>query len=547
MGYFRERKDMLFYFEDIKIRKRLLIEGGTFEIPNKGIVAIKGKNGVGKSLLLNYLYDEKINEGVRCAFVDQTSNRILENCTVYENIWDTVKNLEDEKVNQLLQHNINELSGGEKRLICLLRAILSDSDVLFIDEPTNELDYETVEKIHSLLEECKKTKLVILVTHDDRLDKIIDETLWIVDKRLKSESISIKDEICRHINEQDKAYEDEPKIKKEFCFGFFSLMSTIIIMVIVLYIGVKTLEVKENMLDCMPENEVDIFIPVSEYYNENMDSALPISYMPLFSESADLSKTVQKIAESSFDRKDVNFFLEIGSSENYNVNRLEYYNIESHENYILQKEIEELSNYSLEQLNFFIAQDSKALNAFSELAEKYEKEENFKLVCCSIMLKEGYSFSEFVSDTSLQEMMDGNYYVRSNEVIKVINNANILKAQKEGIFLLLGVMLIMLIFEMIFYYFYIISKSIVIRVYRNKGLKKQVIHGNIKKAINKKVNTIIYFILGGVVIGFQKYLMGLEMSLMWMIVVGYMILNSILVNLVLNKTIEKNLGWRFRC
>ncbi|MCE7992754.1 MAG: ABC transporter ATP-binding protein [Roseivirga sp.] len=62
-----------------------------------------------------------------------------------------------------------QLSGGEKRRIALARALYRDSEVLFFDEITNDLDVESAELIYTLLEKLsKRGKIVIWVTHDQR-------------------------------------------------------------------------------------------------------------------------------------------------------------------------------------------------------------------------------------------------------------------------------------------------------------------------------------------------------------------------------------------
>ena len=62
------------------------------------------------------------------------------------------------------------LSGGQCQLIALTRAILKDSPIVFLDEPTNNLDNKSVENLKDLLLMwAQKNKIVIVITHDQRL------------------------------------------------------------------------------------------------------------------------------------------------------------------------------------------------------------------------------------------------------------------------------------------------------------------------------------------------------------------------------------------
>jgi ABC-type lipoprotein export system ATPase subunit len=63
-----------------------------------------------------------------------------------------------------------ELSGGMKQRVAFARAVLKPAPILILDEPTKELDFETVATIHEVIAEEAKKRLVIVVTHDDITD-----------------------------------------------------------------------------------------------------------------------------------------------------------------------------------------------------------------------------------------------------------------------------------------------------------------------------------------------------------------------------------------
>ena len=71
-----------------------------------------------------------------------------------------------------------KLSGGEKKRIDLIRALSRDADIYLLDEPTNELDEGNVQRVLAEVEKLKaRKKIVIVISHDSRIEKIADEVL----------------------------------------------------------------------------------------------------------------------------------------------------------------------------------------------------------------------------------------------------------------------------------------------------------------------------------------------------------------------------------
>jgi len=84
-----------------------------------------------------------------------------------------------------LRDRIKTLSGGEKARINLVRLMLMKSNVLILDEPTNNLDLELIEQLEKSLSEYDET--IIFVSHDRYfMDKIATRVLEIKDKKIKS-------------------------------------------------------------------------------------------------------------------------------------------------------------------------------------------------------------------------------------------------------------------------------------------------------------------------------------------------------------------------
>ncbi|EAD3064870.1 ATP-binding cassette domain-containing protein, partial [Listeria monocytogenes] len=137
-----------------------------------GLYIIIGANGAGKTTLAKKIL--QANRSISC-MMKQDDNQILEYETVLTNITmneiaeKTVINfLEEHQLDYLITKKSKYLSGGEKRLVKLLRAILSNQEVLILDEPSNDLDIDVFEKAKQIIYQAAKSKIILLITHDGR-------------------------------------------------------------------------------------------------------------------------------------------------------------------------------------------------------------------------------------------------------------------------------------------------------------------------------------------------------------------------------------------
>ena len=86
------------------------------------------------------------------------------------NNFDYEKFIKKYDMEELLQlNNAKNLSGGEIKKLMILRALINESELLILDEPTANLDEEYVDKFLDLLDELNKKTTLICVTHDSRL------------------------------------------------------------------------------------------------------------------------------------------------------------------------------------------------------------------------------------------------------------------------------------------------------------------------------------------------------------------------------------------
>lgn len=85
-----------------------------------------------------------------------------------------------------INHRPDELSGGEKQRIAIVRALMNDPEVLLCDEPTGNLDTNTGREIQELIWKLNETtnQTVVIVTHDERFAKMAKNVVRIADGKI---------------------------------------------------------------------------------------------------------------------------------------------------------------------------------------------------------------------------------------------------------------------------------------------------------------------------------------------------------------------------
>ncbi|WP_311538237.1 ABC transporter ATP-binding protein [uncultured Anaerococcus sp.] len=162
------------------------------DLKENGLYIIKGKNGSGKSTLLRLLSglnSAKGFEGGKVSIPRSYKDNIAflfyplfnfegtgrENIIFNEDMDIRFSELlEDDVYNKNIKINPLNLSSGQAQKISLLRVLNSEKKVIFLDEPTTNLERESIEKLKKYLEAIKKEKLVIIIMHSDEYDEIAD-------------------------------------------------------------------------------------------------------------------------------------------------------------------------------------------------------------------------------------------------------------------------------------------------------------------------------------------------------------------------------------
>lgn len=222
-----------------------VLKGINLSFPDSHFISILGPSGCGKTTLLNLIggldhytdgdliIDGKSTKGFtdqdwdsyrnrRIGFVFQTYN-LIPHLTVIENVElamtlagisrserrnKAIQVLKSVDLEAEINKRPNQLSGGQMQRVAIARSLVNDPDIILADEPTGALDSKTSRPILDLLKEISKTRLVIMVTHNQELaidysDRIISMKDGVIvddtatEKEIKEIKVSGK-EINKH-------------------------------------------------------------------------------------------------------------------------------------------------------------------------------------------------------------------------------------------------------------------------------------------------------------------------------------------------------------
>ena len=269
---------MCYHFEinSVNIGKRNIYRDNTIVLPAHGITCISGNNGSGKTTLLNHIF---YNNPETIALIAQENDLIFSELNVSENIMLFNKN--EELLNSLLQQlNMNSLlnresrflSGGEKRLIAVLRMFFVENDIIFLDEPTNDLDYMTVDLICKMIKKLSEKKSILIVTHDSRILSLSNNEYHFKNGEIYSNGDKIE---C----EQKKIEKKEVRssINRFFKFDITGLFLFFLILISIIITGLFLLNKKKSNFIKLDEQQSNI---ASMFY-ASPDSLLNNGYIPL--------------------------------------------------------------------------------------------------------------------------------------------------------------------------------------------------------------------------------------------------------------------------
>jgi len=180
--------DVVFEFKGVSksFDNNLLIDNANFMIPSGSIVGVIGPNGAGKTTLIKMITGTekpdsgtiKIGETVKLSYVDQSRDTLNADNNIWQEITDGNEHitLGPRKMNSRAyvasfnflgtdqQKKVGTLSGGERNRVHLAKILKEGANVILLDEPTNDLDVNTLRALEEAIEAFAGTAIV--VSHD---------------------------------------------------------------------------------------------------------------------------------------------------------------------------------------------------------------------------------------------------------------------------------------------------------------------------------------------------------------------------------------------
>ncbi|MBQ4284636.1 MAG: ATP-binding cassette domain-containing protein [Lachnospira sp.] len=498
----------LFKYNGCKFGKKVLFGKGELKVLKNSLTLITGDNGCGKSTLIKKAF---YNNSQICTMVSQENDEIFAELTIKENLSMMQGSIDDRfieeelgkyNIEDILQKIPSKLSGGEKRLVSIIRGLWSDREVIFLDEPTNDLDYRIVQIIVRIIEDYKCNKTFVVVTHDERLFDIADSVYHIADGVVSNVSVSC--ECSDEINVDkiaDKMIDSNlfHKIfKRDYLFLYFLGLITIVTAIFfATYVkkAAVTIEPLEDshieMCNAIYDNPAKLikkgFLPTSILCENGKDGKV---------------KTLDFETSGSY-----SFGLDIESTKNYSVYNMVLFDMSNSCAYPLKDlyavELQGAKGkYFVDSSELFMLGDINEEDVivikfgqeeydetYSYIKEKCPNVENIFLV---IKPQNEYTFNDFMSEKSLQDLFEGDYYIRSNETIAIVENAlridNIVSVVKNW------AIIVSILGLLVGYYVYLSVKVIMkkVLIVANYGYDKEKILSKLKpRYVSGKIISII--------------------------------------------------------
>lgn len=173
------RTGTLFHLREgcVRLEDRLLFEFPALKMSFGDKAVITGRNKVGKTTFLNRIFRQELDgyyaDGLKMAYFRQDMSSLDEAKSIFENVSGTCRMSPTTIFNTLAilhldyyktRAPVGKISGGERILVQLAKVLLSDAELILLDEPTNYLDISAMEALEKFLRDDPKSYLI--VSHD---------------------------------------------------------------------------------------------------------------------------------------------------------------------------------------------------------------------------------------------------------------------------------------------------------------------------------------------------------------------------------------------
>ncbi len=471
---------------EIGVRNRILVERAVIDIPSNGITVIEGGNGTGKTLLLRKLFRSVDDLGVLASYVEQDNDYLLPRSGIIENVSLSSDAKTQKKTDELLelfgmkhlkQHKTSELSGGEKRILCIFRAICicDPSGVIFLDEPTNDLDYQIVNVLCNLFLRLKTRCSLVIVTHDDRITKISDSIYRIENQKLLGQTTGFNTDEVSYYATKKKEYNEKLKIiGKSVIFKGMPLFSALLLVLISIFGTLNFIQDNHSVVYDCTEKEVDFVEPTTLMGTVLLnEEALPAGMLELMRSAGSINDISKKYEELLNKEVPISYELDglFDKETKHSCYKLELYSLEERTYYYPMEYYNviaaldddvfvDTSGYFISDFSLYEEDHAKRVDfdpkVFNKCLDKLISDhKNEHLVCTYLvmMLDENESLYDYIESSYAEDVFRGDYYVRAKElsmfscqIKEIINQRNqtIATAGYCICIILTGIMLIVL-------------------------------------------------------------------------------------------------------
>ena len=167
-----------------KFGEKLILNDFSHDFDPTGLYVITGESGIGKTTLLRIIAGldkdytgEVVDAGIENVSFMFQEHRLFPSLNALKNAAISLQDTRDAEAllqrlgfeDEDLKKKPHQLSGGMKQRVAFARDVLMNAPILILDEPTKELDPESIEIMLAVIKEQAEKRLVIAVTHDDSL------------------------------------------------------------------------------------------------------------------------------------------------------------------------------------------------------------------------------------------------------------------------------------------------------------------------------------------------------------------------------------------